>query len=219
MSIYHQLNSFINRILKLTIMVYAYIRVSTSHQILDNQIEEVKSFAERKGIVIDKCIEESASGTKKSTDRKLGALLKKLRAGDTVIVSEISRLSRRMTDIMSIMGLMLERKVTFYSIKENYSFTDDLNSKVMCFAFGIAAEIERNLISMRTREALALRRKNGVRLGRPVGSGKLARMTEEQLHEIAGLNEGRASRPEICRKYHISTSTFYKVRRMHTRMI
>ena len=85
-----------------------------------------------------------------------------LRPGDTLVVTELSRLSRTLTEIMSIMGLCLRRQIVLYSTKDGYAFDDSINSKVLCFAFGLAAEIERNLISMRTKEALALRKAEGV---------------------------------------------------------
>lgn len=89
-----------------------------------------------------------------------------MKRGDTLIVTEISRLSRTLTDIMSIMGKCLDWEINLYTTKEGYSFDNTINSKVLCFVFGLVAEIERNLISMRTKEALALRKSEGVILGR-----------------------------------------------------
>lgn len=103
---------------------------------------------------------------KKGCDRKLGGLIRRMKHGDTLIVTEISRLSRTLTDLMGIMGKCLEKGINLYTTKEGYSFDNSINSKVLCFAFGLVAEIERNLISMRTKEALALRKAEGVVLGR-----------------------------------------------------
>ena len=136
-------------------MVVAYLRVSTGKQNLANQQDEIRRFAAAGGIVVDRWVTEVVSGRKNEKERKLGPLLGKMRSGDTLIVTELSRLSRTLTDIMAIMGRCLEHRIVLYSIKEGYAFDDSINSKVLCFAFGLAAEIERNLISMRTKEALS----------------------------------------------------------------
>ena len=107
-----------------------------------------------------------ASGSKDQSARKLGSLLRRMKRGDVLVVTEISRLSRTLTDVMAIMGLCLKKGIMFYTTKEGYVFDNSINSKVLCFAFGLVAEIERNLISMRTQEALALRRAEGVVLSR-----------------------------------------------------
>ena len=151
-------------------MTIGYLRVSTDKQHPANQQEEIRRFAENKKLIVNRWVTEIASGKKSERDRKLGVLLRSLNKDDTLIVTEISRLSRTLTDIMAIMGKCLERGINLYTTKEGYSFDNTINSKVLCFAFGLVAEIERNLISMRTREALALRRAEGVVLGRRHGS-------------------------------------------------
>ena len=151
-------------------MIIGYLRVSTKKQYLSNQQDEIRRFAESKNFTIDSWVTEVASGKKKGQDRKLGALLKRMKPGDTLIVTEISRLSRTLTDIMAIMGKCLSKEINLYTTKEGYSFDNSINSKVLCFAFGLVAEIERNLISLRTKEALALRKAEGVILGRRKGS-------------------------------------------------
>ena len=151
-------------------MVIAYLRISTGKQLLANQQDEISRFAKSKNLTVDRWVTETVSGRKAQKERKLGQLLKKLKAGDTLIVTELSRLSRTLTDIMAIMGLCLEKNITLYSTKDGYAFDDSINSKVLCFAFGLVAEIERNLISMRTKEALALRKAEGIQLGRRTGS-------------------------------------------------
>ena len=144
-------------------MIVAYLRVSTGKQLLENQKNEISAFAQNRNMVIDQWVTEIASGCKQRNDRKLGTLLRRMKKGDSLIVTELSRLSRTLIDIMTIMGTLLQKGVVLYSTKERYSFDNSLNSKVLCFAFGLVAEIERNLISMRTREALALRREQGVK--------------------------------------------------------
>lgn len=151
-------------------MVIAYLRISTGKQHIANQQDEIMRFALSKDLEIHKWVTEVVSGKKAKKERKLGKTLRRLKQGDILIVTELSRLSRTLTEIMSIVGECLERKITIYSTKDGYAFDDSINSKVLCFAFGLVAEIERNLISMRTKEALALRRAEGIQLGRRKGS-------------------------------------------------
>ena len=139
-------------------MIIGYLRVSTEKQNPENQRDEIRRFAEEKSLAVDSWVVETASGKRPYRKRKLGRLLRRLRSGDVLIVTEISRLSRSLTEIMAIMGYCLEKKVCIYTTKERYTFDNSINSKVLCFAFGLVAEIERNLISMRTKEALALKR-------------------------------------------------------------
>lgn len=191
-------------------MIVAYLRVSTGKQNLANQQDEIRRFAESRELVITNWVTEVVSGKAKEKDRKLGRLLKRMKRGDTLIVTEISRLSRTLTDIMGIMGKCLKRGINLYTTKEKYSFDDTINSKVLCFAFGLVAEIERNLISMRTREALALRRAEGMVLGRKKGSyTKLQVLIENRTAVIKMLNEDR-SIGDICRHFGLSRDTFAK---------
>ena len=141
-------------------MIVGYLRVSTGKQHPANQ----------RNITVDRWVIEIASGSKSEKERKLGRLLKAMHSGDMLIVTEISRLSRTLTEIMGIMGRCLEKGIMLYTTKEGYTFDNTINSKVLCFAFGLVAEIERNLISMRTKEALALRKAEGKILGRRKGS-------------------------------------------------
>lgn len=193
-------------------MIIGYLRVSTGKQHPANQKDEIERFAAQKNISIDRWVIEVASGCKSEKDRKLGKLLKIMKAGDILIVTEISRLSRKLTEIMSIMGKCLEKGIILYTTKEGYTFDNTINSKVLCFAFGLVAEIERNLISMRTREALAMRKSEGVILGRRPGSytkTNVLRTNKETV--IKMLREGR-SIIEICRTFNVSRMTFTKLR-------
>ena len=165
-------------------MTVGYIRVSTGKQNPENQRDEICRYAAANSCEIDQWVIEVISGKKEVKGRKLGRLIKRLKKGDTIIVTEISRLSRSLTDIMGVMGLCIGKGVNIYTTKEKYKFDDSLNSKVLCFAFGLVAEIERNLISQRTREALALRKLNGVKLGRPKGSSQKKVMFYKKKDEI-----------------------------------
>lgn len=196
-------------------MIIGYSRVSTSKQNLANQQDEIRRFADSRNLSIDTWVTEVVSGKKKGCDRKLGGLLRRMKRGDTLIVTEVSRLSRTLTDIMAIMGKCLEKGINLYTTKEGYSFDNTINSKVLCFAFGLVAEIERNLISMRTKEALALRKAEGVVLGRKKGSCTKMRLLEENRRIIIGLLKRDCSVGDICKRFGTSRDTFAKFRNQY----
>jgi DNA invertase Pin-like site-specific DNA recombinase len=157
-------------------MTYGYVRVSTDKQRVDNQEYEITRFCTKNSITIDEWIKETISGTKTPDKRKLGSLLDKIQTGDLIICAELSRLGRSLFMIMSILNKLMAVGAKVWTIKDNYRLGDDIQSKVLAFAFGLSAEIERDLISQRTKEALALRRAEGVIIGRPrgsIGKGKL----------------------------------------------
>lgn len=136
-----------------------------------------------------------------------------MKRGDTLIVTEISRLSRTLTDIMSIMGKCLKKEINLYATKEGYSFDNSINSKVLCFAFGLVAEIERNLISMRTKEALALRKAQGMVLGRRKGSYTKYNILIRNRQSVIRMLDQNRSITYICKKFSLSRDTFDKFRR------
>lgn len=136
-------------------MNYGYIRVSSDKQTVENQRFEISRFAEEQNIQIDGWIEETISGTKNYDKRKLGKLLKRIEKGDLIICAELSRLGRNLFMIMEILNICMTKECRVWTIKDGYRLGDDIQSKVLAFAFGLSAEIERNLISQRTKEALA----------------------------------------------------------------
>ncbi len=150
-------------------MTYGYIRVSSDKQTVENQRFEINNFCAKQELKVDGWIEETISGTKAYNKRELGKLLKKVQAGDLIICAELSRLGRNLFMIMEILSLCMSKQCKVWTIKDGYRLGDDIQSKVLAFAFGLSAEIERNLISQRTKEALKLRRAMGVVLGRPKG--------------------------------------------------
>ena len=188
-------------------MIYAYIRVSTEKQTVENQRQEIERFCNSKGLQIDKWIKETVSGTKTKENGRLGALLKRLKKGDTLIIPEISRLSRKLMDIMEILRICMEKEVTVYSIKEGYELGDTIVSKVLAFAFGLSAEIERNLISQRTKEGLARARAQGVKLGRKKG-GKNAKykLSDKEDRLIEMLCIEHRSKEYIAKRLRCSVS-------------
>lgn len=150
-------------------MIYGYIRVSSDKQTVENQRFEINNFCSKNNFVIDGWIEETISGTKAYSKRELGKLLKRIQKDDLIICAELSRLGRNLFMIMEILNICMTKECKVWTIKDNYRLGDDIQSKVLAFAFGLSAEIERNLISQRTKEALARKKAEGVILGRPVG--------------------------------------------------
>lgn len=188
-------------------MNYGYIRVSSDKQTVENQRFEIVNFCEREGLVIDGWIEETVSGTKSYDKRQLGRLLGSVKKDDLIICSELSRLGRNLFMIMEILNHCMTKECRVWTIKDNYRLGDDIQSKVLAFAFGLSAEIERNLISQRTREALARKKAEGVILGRPVGrkSSHVKLSGKEEI--IRDLREHGVSISEIARIYKVHRNT------------
>lgn len=139
-------------------MTYSYIRVSTDKQTVENQRFEITKFCSKNHLQIDEWIEETISGTLTPEKRELGSLLSKIGENDLIICSELSRLGRSLFMIMSILNQIMQKGARVWTVKDNYRLGDDIQSKVLAFAFALSAEIERNLISQRTKEALALKK-------------------------------------------------------------
>ena len=190
-------------------MIYGYIRVSTDKQTVENQRFEIIRYARKNNLKIDFWIEETISGTIVPEKRNLGKLLQHVYKNDIIICSELSRLGRSMFMIMAILNRLMEIGVKVYTVKEGYRLGQDLQSKVMAFAFSISAEIERNLIVERTTEALKRRKAEGQKLGRPKGSkNKAYKLSDKRDEIIKFLNDGY-TKTFIINHYNISSATLY----------
>lgn len=192
-------------------MNYGYIRVSTDKQTVENQRFEITRFARQQHLEINGWIEETISGTKSFSKRQLGLLLKKVQKGDLIICAELSRLGRSLFMIMEILNICMNKECRVWTIKDNYRLGDDIQSKVLAFAFGLSAEIERNLISQRTKEALARKKSEGIILGRKLGSKSAPNQKCERNREkikFALLNG--TSKSEIANNLHIARGTLYR---------
>ena len=190
--------------------VVAYLRVSTEKQFLENQRAEILRFADRNGLIIDKWYTETVSGSVSSKNRKLSGVLDRMKPGDSLIVTEISRLSRTLLEIMTILNSCIKKRVVLYSTKEGYIFQNDINSKVFGFAFGLMAEIERNLISMRTKEALARRKKEGVCLGRRKGDAPKMNMLIDNRRLVMMERRRGASCSALAKQMGVSRTTMFR---------
>lgn len=188
-------------------MTYGYIRVSTDKQTVENQRFEIERFCGTNGLSIDGWIEETISGTKNYDKRKLGQLLSRVQAGDLILCAELSRLGRSLFMIMEILSICMSRECKVWTIKDGYRLGDDIQSKVLAFAFGLSAEIERNLISQRTKEALDRKRAEGIHLGRPKGALSRHVKLSGKEEAIRILRAEGTNWAQIARLLHVDRST------------
>ena len=194
-------------------MIYGYIRVSTDKQTVNNQRYEINQFCVKNRLSVNKWIEEVISGTKKVEERKLGKLIKKMKKDDILICSELSRLGRNLLMIMGVLNECMNRNIQVWTIKDNYRLGNDINSKVLAFAFGLSSEIERNLISQRTKEALARKRAEGAVLGRPKGSkSKLKKLSgkESEIQILLHKNISKSAIARILKVHRLTVIGFIK---------
>ncbi len=190
-------------------MTYGYIRVSSDKQTVENQRFEIIQFCLQNGLCVDGWIEETISGAVSYNGRRLGVLLRSVKNGDIIVCSELSRLGRNLLMIMEILNVCMERGCRVWTIKDGYRLGDDIQSKVLAFAFGMSAELERKLISQRTAEAMARLRELGVHVGRP--KGKCMDQAHYKLYRQdtlfrKWLAEGM-SMSQIARRFRVSRTT------------
>jgi DNA invertase Pin-like site-specific DNA recombinase len=188
-------------------MIYGYVRVSTDKQCTENQRYEIKQFVSKRNLQIDEWVEEVISGSYKIHSRKLGKLFKQIKKGDWLITTELSRLGRNLMHIMNFLHLCMEKETTVFTTKEDYELGNNINSKILAFAFSLSAEIERNLISQRTKEALARKKMEGVILGRPKGRKSSKYKLTGKEHIVRKMISEKYSFGEICRKLKVSRNT------------
>ena len=187
--------------------VIGYIRVSSTKQTCEHQKYEITQYAQQHNITVDSWVMETISSRKPLNKRQLGQLLDELKDGDILIAAEISRLGRSLLEVMHILENCLNKNCQVWTLKENYRLGNDIQSKVMAFAFGLSAEIERNLISQRTKASLESVRATGKRLGRPFSAQskklKLSKNTKKIKHWLdMGLTRYR-----IAKMMSVSPST------------
>ncbi len=191
-------------------MIYAYIRVSTNYQTVQNQKIAIREYAKYHRIHNIIWVAETISGTKNPEKRKLGNLLKAANEGDTIIVTELSRLGRSMMMILDVLQLLLEKNVRVIAIKEGYELGDNIQSKVLAFAFGLSAEIERTLLSERTKQGLERARKQGKQIGRRPGQKpKKYKLTGKGAYIRRQRIEGR-SKLSLAKEFGVTWVTLNK---------
>lgn len=187
--------------------VIGYIRVSSNKQTLEHQHFEIEQYAKNQGLKIDTWVEEKISSRKALKNRKLGTLLDNLQENDILISCEISRLGRSLLEVMRILETCLSKNCQVWTLKENYRLGNDIQSKVLAFAFGLAAEIERNLISQRTKSSLANLKASGKKLGRPLAAESQKLKLSQNTRKIKKLLAKGISKSQIARILGVQRST------------
>jgi DNA invertase Pin-like site-specific DNA recombinase len=194
---------------------FAYLRVSTAQQDLNSQKLELHEYARCHDLKIDEFVEIEISSRQSTKARKIDALLEALQEGDLLIVSELSRLGRSVGQVIQIIDSLIKKRVLFVAVKESIKINgrQDIQTKTMITMFGLFAEIERDLISERTKQGLIAAKKKGKLLGRPKGSGKSK--LDKFKPEIEALLKNGSSKTFVAKRYETSLPNFYKWMKKH----
>lgn len=191
-------------------MIYGYIRVSTDQQSTSNQKFEINRYAASHNIQIDKWVEETISSRKPLNKRKLGSLLAELKDGDILISTEISRLGRSLLEVMGILQHCLAQNCQIWTLKEHYKLGSDIASKVLAFCFGLSAEIERQLISERTKMSLDKLKSQGKHLGRPFGAKSKSLKLSKNTKKVKDIIAKGLPKAQIARLLGVDKLTLYR---------
>jgi DNA invertase Pin-like site-specific DNA recombinase len=186
--------------------VIGYLRVSTFRQELEKNKSDILALANNFDLGKVSFVEEIVSGKVSWRKRKIAEILEELKVGDSIVVSELSRLGRSMLECMEILSVSLEKGIHVYAVKGNWKLDNSIQSKIIAMAFSMAAEIERDLISSRTTEALRHRKAMGMKLGRPIGPGK-SKLDQYRV-EIEALLSNGSSQRFIATRYETTEANF-----------
>lgn len=197
----------------------AYIRASTDKQDLNHQKLELLEFARKKSITIDEFMEITISSRKTTKQRRVDELTQKLNPNDTLIVTELSRLGRSTAEVIALVNALVKRTVRVIVIKQNLDISQqDMNSKIILTLFSLFGELERDLISLRTKEALASKKREGQILGKPKGTIQKSKFDKdiEKIKELLGYGLSmRKIATVLGYKNHISLNTYIKKRKLN----
>lgn len=191
----------------------AYLRVSTTDQDVEKNKSDILHLANEKGLGKVRWVEEQASGRISWRKREIAQVLEDLQPGDNLVVSELSRLGRSMLECMEILSIASQKQINVYAVKGNWQLDQSIQSKILAMAFAMAAEIERDLISQRTKEALAAKKRAGMKLGRPKGSGKSK--LDKHRPEIEALLETGSTQRYIASRFSTTESNLSRWMKKH----
>ena len=194
-------------------MVIAYLRVTTGKQHLEKQRDEIERFALDKRIQVDKWLTDIVDDKRKVKDPSLSRVLDRMQQGDKVIITDIARLGRTLSDVMSLLGKCMAKGVHVYSINDRYILDDDLNTQVVSNTCSLISEIEHNLMSIRTKEALNHKKDNGLQLGRPKGADAKQSLLDANKDEVMNMLERGDTVVMICKHFNVSRNTYYQFKR------
>ena len=192
---------------KVSSKTIGYLRVSTADQNLEKNKADILHLANERNLGKVHFVEETVSGRVAWRKRKIAPVLEQAQRGDTILISELSRLGRSMLECMEILSIAMTQGVNIYAIKGNWQLDQSIQSKVVAMAFSMAAEIERDLISQRTREALRAKKAAGVKLGRPKGPGKSK--LDAFRPEIEALLANGSTQKFIAQRYHTTEANLH----------
>lgn len=196
--------------------ILAYLRVSTDKQDLNNQKLEILEFARKRDLKVNEFVEVMISSRKTSKQRRIDELLDRLATSDTLIVTEMSRLGRSTAEVIGLVNQLIARSIRVIVIKQNLDLNrHDMGSKIMVTVFSLLAELERDLISLRTKEALAAKKAQGIQLGKPKGTIQKSKFDNDQ-EKIKELLDLGLSVRKIARYFgynnHIALNTYVNKR-------
>jgi DNA invertase Pin-like site-specific DNA recombinase len=191
----------------------AYLRISTVDQDIEKNKSDILKLANEKRLGYVEFIEEQISGKVSWRNRKIFAIINEAKKDDVIIVSELSRLGRSMLEIMEILSIATQKQLKIYSVKGDWHLDGSIQSKVMAMVFSMASEIERDLISSRTKEALRFKKENGIKLGRPKGPGKSK--LDKFKPEIEVLVSNGSTQKFIANRYNTTEANLYNWMKRH----
>ena len=198
--------------------IVAYLRASTNKQDLSHQKLEILEFARGKQLTIDDFIEVTISSRKTSKDRRIDELLGLLQEADTLLVTELSRLGRSTAEVITLVNALVEREIRLIVIKQNLDmYKHDMQSKVMITLFSLFAELERDMISLRTKEALAAKKAQGISLGKPKGTLQKSKFDKDaqKIKELLGYGiSSRKMAKVLGYTSHIALNTYINKRKL-----
>jgi DNA invertase Pin-like site-specific DNA recombinase len=193
--------------------VIGYLRVSTIDQNLDKNKADILQLANHYELGNVHFVEEKVSSKVPWRERKIADVLASSKANDTIIVSELSRLGRSMLECMEILSVATQKQINVYTVKGNWRLDKSIQSKIIAMAFSMAAEIERDLISQRTKEALRFKKAQGMKLGRPKGPGKSK--LDPYRPEIEGLLANGSTQKFIAHRYRTTEANLHNWLKKH----
>ena len=195
-------------------MVIAYLRVTIDKQHLERQKDEITRYASANGLEISKWITDIVDGKRKESEPTLFRVLDRMKKGDKVIITDIARFGRPLSEVMTLLSKCMTLGVHVYSINDRYLLDDSLNTEVVSTTCNLVSEIEHHLMSVRTKEALNHKKeKEGLQLGRPKGTDAKQSLLDANKDEVMNMLERGDTVVMICKHFNVSRNTYYQFKR------